>query len=139
MLKRKKNILARPQYKFADRRDVHFMSTIHSASIEVVHKRPKGGRDCEPIPCPSVIGEYNKYMNAVDLADQHLSYHSLTVRKTIKWWKKLFWRLIDIVILNSSIVFHTNFPDKGIHSNREFCVALSDEFVAPLLQRNTSE
>lgn len=80
------------------------MSTIHGASVKVVHKRPKGGRDREPIPCPSAILEYNQYMNPVDLADQHLSYHSLTVRKTIKWWKKLFWRLIDTAILNSSIV-----------------------------------
>ena len=69
-------------------------------------------------------------MNAVDLADQQLSYHSLTVRKTVKWWKKLFWRLIDMATLNASIVFRTNHPDKGIRSNREFRLALIEELVA---------
>ena len=77
--------LKRPEYKFAtyqsftagllhDRRDVSFLSTIHSASIEVAEKRPKGGRNKEPIPCPTAIVEYNQSMNGVDLTDQHLSY-----------------------------------------------------------------
>ena len=147
---RKKNKLVRPQYRFAtdgqftaglwhDRRDVTFLSTIHSASIEIVNKRPKGGRDLEPIPCPSAIVEYNQFMNAVDLADQQLSYHSLTVRKTVKWWKKLFWRLIDMAILNASIVFRTNHPDKGIRSNREFRLALIEELVAPILFKSSND
>ena len=71
--------------------------------------------------------EYNKFMNAVDLADQQLSYHSPTVRKTVKWWKKLFWWFVDMAILNSSIVFCTNHPDKGIRTNREFRLALIEE------------
>ena len=59
-------------------------------SVDVIQKRPKGGRETEQIPCPSAIVEYNHHMNGVDIADQHLSYHSLTCRKTVKWWKNYF-------------------------------------------------
>jgi len=89
-----KNNLFRPQYRFAtcgdytvglwhDRRDITFVSSMHSASVEVIQKRPKGGREREPIPCPSAIVEYNQHMNGVDITDQHLSYHSLT-RKVVE-------------------------------------------------------
>ncbi len=48
--------LTRPQYRFAmsdqftagiwhDRRDVTFLSAIHSASVEIVQKRPKRGKE----------------------------------------------------------------------------------------------
>ena len=81
---KKKLILIRPCYRFAtdgkftaglwhDRRDVTFLSTIHSASIEFIDMRPKGGRHLESTPCPTAIVECNKFKNAVDLADQLLS------------------------------------------------------------------
>ena len=141
--------LKRPQYKFAtyksftagiwhDRRDVTFLTTIYSASIETVPKSCKEGKDKEPIPCPIAITEYNQNMNGVDLTDQYLSYHSLTKRKTIKWWKKLFWRLIDICILNAAIVFCINNPDSDIKTNRQFRLALIEELVQPLLLAKAS-
>ena len=59
----------------------------------------------KPIPCPTAVYNYNQFMGGVDLVDQNLSYYSLTLRRTIKWWKKVFWRLIDISIINSWIIF----------------------------------
>ncbi len=38
-----------------------------------------------------------------------------------------------MAILNLSIVFRANHPDKGIGNNREFRLALIEELVAPLL------
>ena len=136
--------LKRPEYKFAtcglftagiwhDRRDVTFLSTIHSASVDVVQKRAKGSKEKEPIPCPSAIAEYNRSMNGVDITDQHLSYYSLTKRKTTKWWKKLFWRLIDICILNSCILFRANDPDSEIKTHRQFRILLVEQLTKPLL------
>ncbi len=72
-----------------DQRDVAVMSTMHNTSAKTIMKRPKG-RDKRPIPCPTMIDDYNMYMGGVDLADQHLSYYSMTVWKTVKWWKKCF-------------------------------------------------
>ena len=53
-------------------------------------KRPKGSHEERPIPCPTMIADYNMYMGGVDLTDQHLSYYSMTTRRTIQWLKKCF-------------------------------------------------
>ena len=82
-----------------DRRDVFALSNMYSLSAVGVMKRPKGQKDKCPTPCPTMIADYNNCMG-VDLTDQHLCYYSLTSRRKIKWWN-VFWRLIDICIINS--------------------------------------
>jgi len=47
--------------------------------------------------------DYNKYKIGVDRSDQMLSYYSFE-RKTIKWWKKLFFHLFDLAIVNAHIL-----------------------------------
>jgi len=104
------------QYQFAtsndllgvvwhDQRDVFLLSTAHNQSVTSVLKRLKGCRDKKSVACPTCIQDYNLYMGGVDLSDQYLSYYSLTHPKTLKWWKKIFWRMIDIAILDSWIIF----------------------------------
>lgn len=115
-----------------DRRDVLAISTMHNTSVTTVMKRPKGGHEKRPLPCPTIIDDYNMYMGGVDLTDQHLSYYSMTTRKTLKWWKKGFWRLIDICIVNSWIVFRQNNPSSHIKTQRLFRVKLIEELVQPL-------
>ena len=97
---------------------------MHNRSVGTVLKRHKGGKEKVPIPCPTVVSDYNQFMGGVDLAVQHLSYYSLTQRRTIKWWEKVFWRLIDILIINSWVIFHTNMPDSKIKSQHEFRLEL---------------
>ena len=86
------------------------MSTLHGKAVQTTMKRPKGAKEKQTIPCPAMILDYNQNMGGVDLADQHLSYYSLGTRRTLKWSKKVFWRLIDISIINSWIIYKTNFP-----------------------------
>ena len=137
------------QYQFAtsndllsvlwhDRRDVFLLSTAHNQSVTSVMKRPKGSREKVPVVCPTCVQDYNLYMGGVDLSDQYLNYYSLTQRRTLKWWKKVFWRMIDITILNSWIIFHANFPESSITSHREFRVELVHQLVQPLLQMKAS-
>ena len=76
-------------------------------------------------------------MGGVNITDQHISYYSLTQRRTIKWWKKVFRRMVDILILNSWIIFRSNFPDK-ITLHRLFCIQLVHELVQPLLSLKAS-
>lgn len=114
------------------------LSTAHNTSVSSVMKRPKGSREKKPIPCPTCIQDYNLFMGGVDLTDQYLSYYSLTQRRTIKWWKKVFWRMIDIAILNSWIIFRSNFPDSEINTHRLFRLELIHELVQPLLTRLAS-
>jgi len=75
-----------------DRRNVFVMSSLHKQATEMVLKQPKGSKDKVEIPCPSMIVNYNQHMGGVDLTDQHISYYSMSGRKTLKWWKKVLWR-----------------------------------------------
>ena len=43
-------------------------------------------------------------MKRVDLSNQLIRYYELN-RKTIKWWKRIFFHLLDIVIVNSFIIY----------------------------------
>jgi len=56
-----------------DQRDVLALSAMHNTSATTVLKRPKGGNEKRPIPCPTIIDDYNQYMCGVDLTDQNLS------------------------------------------------------------------
>ena len=53
---------------------------------------------------PQVFAMYNQYMNAVDRSDQILATHNVQ-RKCSRWWKTLFYHLIDIAVVNSFILF----------------------------------
>ena len=121
-----------------DRRDVYALSTLHKKAVEVVLKRPKGSKEKVRIPCPSMIADYNEHMGGVDLTDQHLSYYSLTTRRTLKWWKKVLWRLLDISVLNSWIIYRSNFSHSTINSHRQFRLKLIEELVQPLLSMRAS-
>ena len=91
------------------------------------------------MPCPSIIAYYNKYMGGVDLTDQQLSYYAMTRRRTLKWWKKVFWRLVDITVVNAWIIFRTNFPDSPIDSQKKFRLNLAENLVQPLLDLMASQ
>ena len=121
-----------------DRRDVFLLSTAHNQSVTSVMKRPKGSCEKVSVPCPTCVQDYNMYMGGVDLSDQHLSYYSLTQRRTLKWWKKVFWRMIDISILNAWIIFKANFPNSVIDSHRAFRIELIHQLVQPLLSLKAS-
>ena len=43
-------------------------------------------------------------MNGVDIADQHSVYYSF-IRKTVKWWKKIVFWLIETSMINSYILY----------------------------------
>ena len=72
------------------------------------------------------------------MTDQYLSYYSLTTRRTLKWWKKVFWRLINICVLNLWVIYRSNFPDSTINTHKLFRLKLIEELVQPILTSRTS-
>jgi hypothetical protein len=52
---------------------------------------------------PSAVLDYNKCKIGVDKSDQMLSYYSFQ-RKSVKWWKKLFFHLFDLALVNAHIL-----------------------------------
>lgn len=54
--------------------------------------------------CPEAIAEYNKVMGGVDLADQKMGTYDLN-RKSSKWWKRVFFRLTMLAVVNAHVLF----------------------------------
>ena len=78
--------------------------TDHSVIRKVV-SRHTGRKEPVSIPRPIAIGKYNAYMGGVDKSDQFLSYHNI-LRKTVRYWKTLFYHMIDIAVVNSHILYN---------------------------------
>nr|CAH7715995.1 unnamed protein product [Callosobruchus chinensis] len=53
---------------------------------------------------PKCILDYNAHTSAVDRADQMMSYYS-SPRKTIRWYRKVFFHLIDICLWNACFLY----------------------------------
>ena len=113
-----------------DKRDVFVLSTIHgTGSVEV---RRRG--DDTPFPKPTMIDEYNHYMGGVDKLDQLISTYSFT-KKSKKWWKKVFFRLLEISVINACILymkFHPSFASNN-RKHKYFRHLLIHEMVQPFL------
>ena len=90
--------------KFRDKKDIFMLSSQHSESMEdacrsrgrpsVAHVRSK----------PGSIIEYNRNMGSVDWQDQLLEPYS-AARKSMKWYKKLSFHLLQLAMLNSHILY----------------------------------
>ena len=61
---------------------------------------------------PYVIERYNAYMNAVGKSDQIFSKCNI-LRNCVKWWKRLFFHMIDVSIVN---IFYSENIRKVIQS-----------------------
>lgn len=89
-----------------DKRDVNFITTLHDASMATVPGKVDRltGR---PVEKPAAVIEYNRYMGAVDTSDQMVLLNS-SVRKTLKWTKKLFFHLLDLAATNAYVLYAKN-------------------------------
>lgn len=88
--------------KWMDKREVHMLTTAHKP---VMVETGKNDRETgQKIKKPHCIVQYNKNMGAVDQVDMQTSF-SECLRKTIKWYKKLFFHLFDITVQNSYAVY----------------------------------
>jgi Transposase IS4/DDE_Tnp_1-like zinc-ribbon len=76
---------------------------------------------------PETVILYNQFMGGVDRVDQVLTPYS-TARKSIKWYKKMFFHLIDICIYNSKCIYeHTR---KTKISYKDFLLMLVKDIMS---------
>ena len=83
------------------KKPVFMVSTEASASSVTVQPR---NSHSSPVQKPSVVDLYNHNMNGVDIADQHSVYYAFQ-RKTRKWWRKVFFWLVETTVVNSYIIY----------------------------------
>ena len=86
------------------------LSTESSAKSVVVRSQATG----RTAPKPLVVDEYNYSMNGVDRADQYTVYYAF-VRKSRKWWRKLFFWLFEVTLVNSYILYRISVPSPKSH------------------------
>ena len=87
-----------------DKRQVVALSTYHDATVETYQRKSKGGQVIDVVK-PTLIIDYNKQMGGVDRADQLCTSYNFA-RKSVKWWRKLFFWLLETAIVNSYILFN---------------------------------
>ena len=56
---------------------------------------------------PKCIAAYNKYMGGVDISDRKV-YHVSAERPSKRYWKKIFFNLIDVALLNAFELYRSN-------------------------------
>lgn len=89
--------------KWKDKRDVHMCTTVHTAEFIDVPGRVDRTTG-QAIQRPRCIVDYDKYMGAVDRCDQMISYPAFK-RRTLKWWKKVFFHLLMMATLNAYLLY----------------------------------
>ena len=103
---------------------------------DVVKRRVKStegeGFEEKYIYRPPPIAFYNKYMGGVDLHDQNRRYYNLTL-KAVKWWRYLFWFLLDVSIINSFILYKETVDKPASHL--QFRLQLSEELIGRFCAR----
>lgn len=112
--KREGNLL---YLQWLDNKPVTFLSTIHKRANKYSHvkRRTKVNGQYRPLHVrqPAVVDNYNKHMGGVDKSDQLINKY-MTLRKTHRYWKTLFYHFLDIARVNSFILFRDlqkKYPD----------------------------
>ena len=118
--------------KFHDKRDVHMLSSFHKATVSVVDN-PRGGMQ-DPTIKPTCIVDYVHFMGGVDLCDQLNTYNTVA-RKGKKWWRKLFFHLMNTCIVNSYHLYKKFSPATKKKDHHDFRV----EIIKGILQEVTPD
>lgn len=88
-----------------DKKAKQFVALISSVyKNEVINRQRKN----ESIRIPLMIASYNESMGAVDRFDQFTGYYSIVSRKSYKWWKKVFFWLLEAFVVNSCILYNNS-------------------------------
>ncbi len=90
--------------KWKDKRDVLTLSTAHHPKLVEVKNR-YGEKKMKPAD----VASYNDHMSGVDRADQMTSYYS-SPRKTIRWYKKVLFHLLDVSVWNAFYMYRKFHP-----------------------------
>ena len=88
--------------KKSQRKPVLMLSTSEAAGI--VNVRTAAGI---VKPKPLCIAAYNRYMGGVDISDRKV-YHVAAERSSRRYWKKIFFNIMDLSLLNAYELYRAN-------------------------------
>lgn len=125
--------------KWMDKRPVRILTSIHDTSMVPKRRRSRlapGGT--EEVMKPKAVEEYNQHMGGVDKSDQLLSYYGFSHR-TVKWWRRAFFHLLDLSVVNAYILYRQSQPGKPQLTHERFRVELAKEMLFKAGSDITSE
>ena len=74
----------------------------------------RGGRRSDlHLDKPIMIRDYTKYMGGVDRADHYCSSYAF-IQKSLKWWRKIYFFILEVAIVNSFILFNLDRKEKHL-------------------------
>lgn len=106
--------------RWKDKRDVYFLSTVHGTDTVEIEKRNNKRTK------PKVCMDYNFTMGGVDRVDQHLSNYPLPRKRGRKYYKKIFFHLMEQALWNSYVLYTKN---GGSMTHLEYRIKLIEEYV----------
>ena len=81
---------------------------------------------------------YNRHMLGVDRLDQRMAYYQFT-RKSVRWWRKVFYWMVEVVVVNSFVIYtaHTDAHRKRTHKEfrRDLVISLCEPLRDPTPRR----
>lgn len=89
--------------KFADKKDVYFLSTADGASEVEKQRRKRQTGAVVTVRKPSAIDKYNQEMCGIDKGDQLLTAYNM-VRKSHCWFKKVGFNICMRLLLNAFLL-----------------------------------
>lgn len=102
------------------------LSNCHDHKIGTTERKQKDGTK-KTFQCPEAFNYYNRFMAGVDKSDQYSTYYEID-RKTNKWWKRVFYRLLLMAVSNSWILY------KKCQSKKipliDYLIPLAEELIA---------
>ena len=100
---------------WCDKRPVYILTTIFNGNTFLKDVRVRNGPP-RMVVKPIAVELYTKYMGGVDRADQLISYY-LHLHRSLKWWKKIFFHLLETSFWNSYIIYKAS-VDKPLSSGK---------------------
>jgi hypothetical protein len=85
-----------------DKDTVMILSTFHAGSKDEVTEVPSRYPNKPPTMKPNVVLDYTKYMEGVDRSDHHIASYQF-MKRTKKWYRKMFFWLLEVSIVNSLV------------------------------------
>ncbi|XP_043474432.1 piggyBac transposable element-derived protein 4-like [Leptopilina heterotoma] len=123
--------------KWMDKKAVYFLSNYHDPrETASVNRKQKDGT-LKPTSCPVMAFDYNKHMGYVDKADHLLSTYNID-RKSKKWWHRIFFHFLDVIVVNAYILYKEKRLNPTLTA-KEFRLRLVDELVGHKLPSSTGK
>ena len=112
------------------------LSSVFNAECED-KERILSNDDSTAITKPVVISQHTKYMGGVDMADHYCGSYAF-LRKTAKWWRKMFLWIFEVAVVNSFILYNIRRRDQGLKNvtHKAFRKNLVRQFVGRIRNKN---